>query len=135
MKHGFTGYLGATMLIAGLSAAPAFAAGHLAMEIRTAAVHAELSAKSGNLKMVHAHMHHALNCLVGPKGKGFDRAALDPCKNEGNGAISDATSAAMKQRLEQVAQLLQKGLSDMTLSTAQATAAKAGAELNATTKK
>ncbi len=135
MKHGYTRYLGAAMLIAGLSAAPALAGGNLTTEINTAALHARLSAKASTLKMVHAHMHHALNCLAGPKGKGFDSAALDPCKNEGNGAISDATSAAMKQRLEEVAQLLQKGLSDKNLGTAKATAAKVEAELDGMTKK
>ena len=134
MKHGFTHYLGAAMLIAGLSAAPALAAGNLSTEIHTAAVHAGLSAKSSTLKMVHAHMHHALNCLVGPKGKGFDSAALNPCKNEGNGAISDATNAVMKQRLEKVARFLQKGLTDKNLHTAQATAAKVEAKLNGMTK-
>ncbi len=135
MKHEFMRYFGAAMLVAGLSAAPALAAGNLATEIHTAAVHAGLSAKSSTLKMVHAHMHHALNCLAGPTGKGFDSAALDPCKNEGNGAISDATSAAMKQRLEDVALLLQKGLSDRNLHGAQAIAAKAEQELNGMGKK
>ncbi|MGC8535785.1 MAG: hypothetical protein ACP5QR_09680 [Rhizomicrobium sp.] len=135
MKHGFMRYFGAAMLVAGLSAAPALAAGNLATEIHTAALHAGFSAKSSTLKMVHTHMHHALNCLVGPKGKGFDSAAFDPCKNEGDGAINDATNAAMKQRLEDVAQLLQKGLSDKNLHSAQAIAAKAEADLNSMGKK
>jgi hypothetical protein len=135
MKNRYTRYLGAAMLIAGLSAAPVLAGGNLTTEIHTAAVHAGLSAKSSTLKMVHAHMHHALNCLAGPKGKGYDSAALDPCKNEGNGAISDATSATMKQRLEKVAQLLQNGLKDKNLHTAQATAAKVEVKLNGMTTK
>jgi hypothetical protein len=135
MKHGYTRYLGAAMLIAGLAAAPALAGGNLTTEIHTAAMHAGFSAKSSTLKMVHAHMHHALNCLAGPKGKGYDSAAFDPCKNQGNGAISDATNAAMKQRLEKVAQLLETGLKDKNLHTAQATAAKVEAELNGMTTK
>ncbi|MDE2463588.1 MAG: hypothetical protein KGO02_07740 [Alphaproteobacteria bacterium] len=135
MKYGLTRLLGASMLVAAVSALPAAAAGNVATEIHTAALHAGFSAKSSTIKMVHAHMHHALNCLVGPKGMGFDSSALDPCKNQGNGAIVDATSAATKQKLEKVAQMLRMGLTDNTLATAKATAAKAEAELSGMSKK
>ena len=72
-------------------------------EIMTAAEHAGLSGAASNLKMAHAHLHHALNCLVGPSGEGYDSSAFDPCKGKGNGAIPDADSKVQKQSLEAVA--------------------------------
>lgn len=60
-------------------------------EIATAKVHATVAAQIDTLDGVHLHLHHVINCLVGPKGTGFDTAAGDPCKDHGNGAIPDAT--------------------------------------------
>ena len=102
-----------------------------ATEITTAATHAGFASKSGTIKMVHAHMHHALNCLVGPGGDGFDTTALNPCKNSGNGAIPDTTDAAKKASLEKVAADLRAGLADDNLASAQKTAAGAETSLAA----
>ena len=55
-----------------LFAATAFAAVDLGSEINNAATHAGLAAQAADINGVHTHMHHALNCLVGPKGDGFD---------------------------------------------------------------
>ena len=49
--------------------------------------------------MAHKHLQHAVNCLVGPNGKGFDAAAGNPCGKAGNGAIPDSTDAAQKAKL------------------------------------
>ncbi len=78
--------LGALMA---LIAAPALAA-DAAQEIKTAALHAGMASASDTLEMVRAHLHHALNCLEGPKGANFDAKALNPCKGQGMGAIPDS---------------------------------------------
>lgn len=59
-------------------------------EISTAATHAGLAAGSTDLKMVRTHLHHVVNCLVGPSGSGFDGSVGNPCKDQGDGAIMDA---------------------------------------------
>ncbi|MGH8428049.1 MAG: hypothetical protein ACRES7_08730 [Gammaproteobacteria bacterium] len=61
-------------------------------EIATAGVHATLAASADSLTMTHTHLHHVVNCLVGPKGAGFDTSAENPCKGMGKGAIPDAGS-------------------------------------------
>ena len=125
-----TKYLGPAALAVGLAMVPLAAnAGDAAQEITTAATHAGFAAKSGTIQMVHAHMHHALNCLVGPNGNGFDTGALDPCKNQGSGAIVDETDAAKKASLEQIAASLRGGVADNTLASAQKTAGAAEAAL------
>ena len=67
---------GASFLIAGA----AFAA-DVGSEITNAQTHAGLAASAANLDGVHMHMHHALNCLVGPKGDGFDSSQMNPCES------------------------------------------------------
>jgi len=94
-------------------------------EIMTAAAHAGFASKAGTIDMVHAHMHHSINCLVGPGGEGFDAASLDPCKNSGNGAIPDTTDATQRAALEKVAASLRAGLKDGDLASARKTAADA----------
>jgi hypothetical protein len=61
-------------------------------EIATAATHAGLAAKADTLAKVHLHLHHTINCLVGPKGKAFDPKAGNPCDGQGNGALNDLSS-------------------------------------------
>ena len=78
-----------------LLAAPALAA-DAAQEIKTAALHAGMASASDTLEMVRAHLHHALNCLEGPKGAQFDAKAINPCKDQGMGAIPDAPPAKRK---------------------------------------
>ena len=59
-----------------LLATPAFAA--LSDEVSTAQTHAGLAAKGADVNAVHMHLHHALNCLVGPGGAGFDAGQANP---------------------------------------------------------
>lgn len=107
MTNMFQKGLGLAALCSALVALPLAArAGDASTEITTAATHAGFAAKSTTLEMVHAHMHHALNCLVGPDGNGFDATALNPCKNSGNGAIPDTTDPAKKKALNDVAAML-----------------------------
>ena len=72
-----------------LIAAPALAA-DAAKEVKTAAHHAGFASASDTLPMVRAHLHHTLNCLEGPKGADFDAKAMNPCKDQGMGAIPDS---------------------------------------------
>jgi len=58
-------------------------------EVATAAAHAGMAAGSPDIKTVHMHLHHVVNCLVGPTGDGFDKAAGNPCDGKGNGALMD----------------------------------------------
>lgn len=75
----------------------------------TAAAHAGMALGATDLKTAHAHLHHVVNCLVGPAGKGFDAQAEDPCKGMGQGAITDAKGnthavAALRKALKQAEQ-------------------------------
>jgi hypothetical protein len=128
--HRFKTALGLTALCAGLTIFPLAAQAGAASEITTAANHAGFASKSATINMVHAHMHHALNCIVGPGGNGFDTTALNPCKNSGNGAIPDTIDAGKRTTLEKIAADLRAGLKDNALSSAQKTAAHAQTELN-----
>jgi hypothetical protein len=88
-------------------------------EIVTAATHAGLAAGSGKIDGVHAHLHHTLNCLVGPKGEGFDAKQINPCAHSGSGAIPDTADAAKKKALEAAADKAREGIAATDLATAQ----------------
>jgi hypothetical protein len=100
-------------------------------EIVTAATHAGLGAGSTALDMVHMHLHHTVNCLVGPMGKGFDKTALNPCVNSGNGAIPDSTSAAAKKSLWDAVDKAEAGIAATDLAVAQKDATDTAAMLKA----
>jgi len=93
-----------------------------AAELSIAQTHAGLAVKGTDLKTVQMHLHHAVNCLVGPGGKGFDAAAGNPCGKAGAGAIPDSTDAAMKAKLQTIADSAAPGLTTSDLATAQKTA-------------
>lgn len=105
-----------------LFAATAFAAPDLGSEINNAAQHAGLAAQAANIDGVHMHMHHALNCLVGPKGDGFDAKQMNPCAQSGNGAIPDEMDAAKKTKLMAAVADLTKGLADSDIAAAKSEA-------------
>ena len=112
-----------------LFAATAFAA-DLGSEINNAAQHAGLAAQAANINGVHQHMHHALNCLVGPQGDGFDAKEMNPCAQSGGGAIPDETDAMKKTKLMTARDDLTKGiaLTDISAAKADASAAQAAIE-------
>ncbi len=117
----------AALLLAPVPVLAADAAG----EIATAATHAELAGKAGNLAGTQMHLHHALNCLVGPTGAGFDPSNINPCVNAGSGAIPDSADAGKKAKLEAAAATLRSGLAAADLAKAQKDAADAAAALKA----
>lgn len=69
------------------------AAGDPSAELKTAVTHAGFAVKYETMKEVTLHLHHALNCLVGPQDKRFDAAAGNPCQGQGNGYLSDQKAA------------------------------------------
>jgi hypothetical protein len=112
---------GSSSLLA-MTALVTFAPGALAdgpQAASTAATHAGMAAGSADLAGAQRHLHHVLNCLVGPDGAGFDAKAGNPCANAG-GAIPQTSDAAMKGKLERAA--------------AEASKALAGTDLDATKK-
>jgi hypothetical protein len=88
-------------------------------EIANARMHAGLAAQASSVAMVQTHLHHAINCLVGPGGAGFDAKQLNPCQSDGNGAIPDETDAAKKKALQAAADEATAGLGATDLATAQ----------------
>lgn len=84
-------------------------------EIVNADEHAGYAAVATSMGEVQAHLHHALNCLVGPGGNGFDAKQMNPCAQSGKGAIPDTTDAKKKAALEAAAAKAREGLatSDM----------------------
>ena len=102
-------------------ATAAFAA-DIGSEITNAQTHAGLAASAANLDGVHMHLHHALNCVVGPAGDGFDAKQMNPCAQSGSGALNDETDAAKKAKLMTAKGQLQKGIAETDLKAAQADA-------------
>ena len=75
-----------------LSATALAAGADAAKEAATAANHAQLAAASQSVAMTDMHLHHVINCLVGPHGHGFYAKAGNPCKGMGNGAVRDSSA-------------------------------------------
>ncbi|HEX7775569.1 MAG TPA: hypothetical protein VF449_03475 [Parvibaculum sp.] len=88
-------------------------------EIAEAAKHAGLAGNSGGIDGVHAHLHHTLNCLEGPKGTDFDAKEMNPCEGMGSGAIPDAADATTKSSLAAAAKEAQAGVTETDLPAAQ----------------
>ena len=105
---------------AGLFATPALA--DVAAQLSIAQNHAGMAAKAAELKMVLMHHHHAVNCLVGPAGAGFDAAAGNPCGKSGTGAIPESTDAAQTTKLQAIADAAASGLTTTDLAAAQKSA-------------
>lgn len=91
-------------------------------EVVTAATHASLAAGASDLAGTHTHLHHTLNCLVGPGGNGFDAKELNPCAQAGKGAIPDTTDPTKKASLEKVADKAREGIAESDLKAAKADA-------------
>jgi hypothetical protein len=89
-------------------------------EIATALQHAGMSAGSSKLEDVHNHLHHVINCLVGPSGQGFDSTAENPCNGQGTGAINDVDNKSkQRKKLDTAVKDANKGLKENDLKKAQ----------------
>jgi len=124
-------YLSLAGIVTGLLVAlPAFAqAADPAQEVATAGQHAGLAAQGTSIEQVHMHLHHTVNCLVGPKGQGFDAKQANPCQKLGNGAIPDTADQASKTKLTAALAKAQAGLSSDDLTAARSAATQAQAAL------
>ena len=92
-------------------------------QIGTASAHAGMALGATDLKTAHTHLHHVINCLVGPSGKGFDAQEADPCKGQGQGAIVDAKGdAASESKVHTALTQAEHGLKSTTLDGAHADA-------------
>jgi hypothetical protein len=98
-------------------------------EIATAAQHAGYAADSTAIGMAHAHLHHTVNCLVGPHGDGFEAKELNPCKDFGNGAIPDTEDAMKLKSLRAALGLAEAGLKSDDLDTAKKVSIRRGPQL------
>src|ERR1700756_3795641 len=98
-------------------------------EAATAATHAGLAAQAATIEQVHMHLHHTVNCLVGPKGQGFDAKQANPCQKLGNGAIPDTPDSATKAKLTAALAKAQAGLKSEDLTAAKKAATEAQAAL------
>ncbi len=86
----------------GVQAVPAAQMG-MGEELKTAITHAGFAQKYATVKEVSLHLHHVLNCLVGPKDKLFDKAAGNPCQGQGNGIMPDIKAKMGEDQEYQVA--------------------------------
>lgn len=115
-----------------LAASAADAGSAVAKQMATADAHAGMALGASSVKMTHTHLHHVVNCLVGPGGKGFYAKAGDPCKGMGHGAIVDARGdAATEATLHTALSEARKGLKASTLDSAHADAKEVFATLQA----
>jgi hypothetical protein len=122
----------AAIILAVVAFAPlTAAAADLGAEISNAGMHAGLAAQGSDVTTVHMHLHHTVNCLVGPSGNGFDPKQLNPCQGDGNGAIPDESDAGKKKALQDAAAKAQDGIAASDLATAQHDAASVASMLKA----
>jgi len=130
-KSRFAAHLSVAGIVTGiLTALPASAqAADPAQEAATGGLHAGLAAKAGTIEQVHMHLHHAVNCLVGPAGQGFDAKEANPCQKLGNGAIPDTSDSATKAKLTTALAKAQAGLKSDDLTAAKKAATEAEAAL------
>ena len=108
---------------------PAARAADAGKEIAAAAQHAGYAANSTAIGTVHVHLHHTINCLVGPHGDGFDAKEFNPCKDFGNGAIPDTEDAMKLKSLRSALGLAEAGLKADDLDTAKKLGAQAAVEI------
>ena len=87
-------------------------------EVAAAAQHAGFAAGSSDIAGVHTHLHHAVNCLVGPEGEAFAPKELNPCKALGNGAIPDTMDTATWDTLEDALETALAGIAEEDLGKA-----------------
>jgi hypothetical protein len=100
-------------------------------QITTATLHAGLAAKADTVSMVHTHLRHTINCIVGPTGAGFNASESNPCAKLGNGAIPDAEDAAQMTALRAVVTKALSGIRTEDLAASQKIATDVGAMLKA----
>jgi hypothetical protein len=107
MKSRTLGVVSAVLLCSGTSA--------WAVDLAVEKIATQITARSASrnvqrIEDVHQRMQSAINCLVGPKGEGFDMAAPNPCAASGNGLIPDTPEAEKKEKYQTAVAKLKTGL-------------------------
>jgi hypothetical protein len=101
------------VVVPSLGVRPTFAADMgMAAELKTAIAHAGYAEKAGTMADVTMHLHHVVNCLVGPGDKMFDKAAGNPCDGQGAGIMPDIKKMMGEDQEYQVAWWLAHMASD-----------------------
>lgn len=118
-------------VISGLLIFPVAAYADAKSEIATAAEHAGLAAAAPNLPQIRMHLHHALNCLVGPQDADFDKTNTNPCAQQGKGAFPDTSDAEIKTKLQSAMSAAADGIASSDEATAKKNAATVESLLNA----
>jgi hypothetical protein len=99
-------------------------------EIATAAQHAGLAVAASDLGQIHMHLHHAMNCLVGPQDADFDKTNTNPCAQQGKGAFPDESDAEIKTKLQNAMSAAADGIASKDVATAKKNAATVESLLN-----
>ena len=107
----------------GLLTFPIAAYADAASQIATAAQHAGLAAAAPNVSQTHMHLHHAVNCLVGPKDGDFDKSNINPCAQQGKGAFPDQSNPEIRAKLQNAMTLAGDGIASTDEATAKKNAA------------
>jgi hypothetical protein len=111
--------LTAAAALAGAAFASTAAFAGIGEELTVAQTHALLAYRSGGrgergIATAQTHLHHVINCLVGPGGAGYDVTPplMDPCAADksNKGALNDATSAGQKQKIQAAIDLAKANL-------------------------
>ncbi len=120
-QHGLALMAGGVMVLLAAQAP----AGDGSEQAAVAAQHAGLASNEAEIGNVHGHLHHAVNCLVGPNGVGFNATAGNPCDGMGEGAIDDTTDAETRSAYENALTQALSGLGSQDVMTAQDAAGRA----------
>jgi hypothetical protein len=118
-------------VISGLLTFPIAAYADAKSEIATAAQHAGMAAAAPNLLQTRMHLHHAMNCLVGPQDADFDKTNMNPCAQQGKGAFPDESDAEIKAKLQNAMSAAADGIAASDEATARKDAATAQTLLEA----
>jgi hypothetical protein len=89
--------------------APPYAQG-LSHELTQATLHANYAATASSIEELHEHLHHLVNCLVGPDDPAFNADHLNPCHGLGSGAIPDSVDGMRKESLKNTLEHVQAAL-------------------------
>lgn len=109
------------------------APGNANKEIATAIIHANVASQITNLDGVHLHLHHVLNCVLGPHSEQYSAAAEKlsayKCVGLGDGALPDSHDPAVRGDLQKAVKLADQGLQAKQFDTAHHAAVGVLAEL------
>ena len=101
---------GASLLVLALAISAPPAAADPLKQAAMASQHAGLAAKAPDAKTTEMHLHHVINCLVGPGGDGFDASVGNPCKDLGNGGMREATDVTQAKAMKLALRKANSGL-------------------------